>query len=200
MGSVSACNLGWQSDTIRSLMPDAGENPHYFDFDLDRGIRQQVVEKLESSPLLALSRLIHRYGSIQTLFVCLRPSRSNLLRNLTVGYSNSVAYLRTREVFYSHHAVAVSSALERSRLALKGRTETPPLSAPPSQYFRQNRRARMRVESSKFSPAHPPRFIAVTHRFQHSFHAGLPVYFLAVTSSASLGLEQTLLESQRYSE
>jgi hypothetical protein len=45
-----------RSDTIRSLMPDASENPHYFDFDLDRGIRQQVVEKLESSPLLALEK------------------------------------------------------------------------------------------------------------------------------------------------
>src|SRR5882724_821936 len=37
-------------------MPDASENPHFFDFDLDRGIRQQVVEKLESSPLLALEK------------------------------------------------------------------------------------------------------------------------------------------------
>lgn len=36
-------------------MPDASD-PHYFDFDLDRGIREQVVEKLEGSPLLALSR------------------------------------------------------------------------------------------------------------------------------------------------
>ena len=35
-------------------MSEAGENPHHFDFDLDRGIRSQVVEKLESSPLLPL--------------------------------------------------------------------------------------------------------------------------------------------------
>jgi Eco29kI restriction endonuclease len=32
------------------------EDPHHFDFDLDRGIRTQVVEKLESSPLLALAK------------------------------------------------------------------------------------------------------------------------------------------------
>jgi hypothetical protein len=32
------------------------DSPHYFDFDLDRGIRAQVVEKLESSPLLNLER------------------------------------------------------------------------------------------------------------------------------------------------
>jgi hypothetical protein len=75
---------GWQClipagrpDTIRSLMPDANENPHYFDFDLDRGIRQQVVEKLESSPLLALEKNIgpHRCDSVRTLFACLQPSR-----------------------------------------------------------------------------------------------------------------------------
>lgn len=32
------------------------EDPHHFDFDLDRGIRMQVVEKLEASPLLALTK------------------------------------------------------------------------------------------------------------------------------------------------
>lgn len=31
-------------------------DPHHFDFDLDRGIRAQVVEKLEASPLLPLAR------------------------------------------------------------------------------------------------------------------------------------------------
>ena len=34
-------------------MPD---DPHRFDFDLDRGIRFQVVEKLESSPRLPLQK------------------------------------------------------------------------------------------------------------------------------------------------
>ena len=32
------------------------DDPHHFDFDLDRGIREQVVEKLEASPLLTLAR------------------------------------------------------------------------------------------------------------------------------------------------
>jgi Eco29kI restriction endonuclease len=36
-----------------AAMPD-GVNPHHFEFDLDRGIRDQ--EKLESSPLLPLSK------------------------------------------------------------------------------------------------------------------------------------------------
>lgn len=31
-------------------------DPHHFDFDLDQGIRSQVVEKLEASPILPLSR------------------------------------------------------------------------------------------------------------------------------------------------
>jgi hypothetical protein len=34
------------------VVPDA----HHFEFDLDRGIRSQVVEKLESSPLLELTK------------------------------------------------------------------------------------------------------------------------------------------------
>jgi hypothetical protein len=37
-------------------MPDAGDDPHHFDFDLDRSIRAQVVEKLEASPFLPLTK------------------------------------------------------------------------------------------------------------------------------------------------
>jgi len=37
-------------------MPEAADDPHHFDFDLDRGIRTQLVEKLESSPLLSLTK------------------------------------------------------------------------------------------------------------------------------------------------
>jgi len=37
-------------------MPEAADDPHHFDFDLDRGIRSQVVEKLESSPRLPLTK------------------------------------------------------------------------------------------------------------------------------------------------
>ncbi len=36
----------------------ASEDPHSFDFDLDRGIRSQVVEKLEASPILQLKKNI----------------------------------------------------------------------------------------------------------------------------------------------
>lgn len=37
-------------------MPENINDPHHFDFDLDRGIRTQVVEKLEGSPILPLRK------------------------------------------------------------------------------------------------------------------------------------------------
>lgn len=38
-------------------MPNTAESdPHQFDFDLDKGIRDQVVETLESSPILPLEK------------------------------------------------------------------------------------------------------------------------------------------------
>lgn len=37
-------------------MSDQEIDPHYFDFDLDEGIRSQVIEKLELSPMLSLTR------------------------------------------------------------------------------------------------------------------------------------------------
>jgi len=39
-------------------MLEAADDPHHFDFDLDRGIRTQVVEKLEASPLLPLIKAV----------------------------------------------------------------------------------------------------------------------------------------------
>jgi hypothetical protein len=35
-----------------------GADPHHFEFNLDRGIRTQAVEKLEASPLLALTKSV----------------------------------------------------------------------------------------------------------------------------------------------
>jgi hypothetical protein len=37
-------------------MSDKSTDPHHFEFDLDEGIRAQVIEKLEASPSLALER------------------------------------------------------------------------------------------------------------------------------------------------
>jgi hypothetical protein len=47
---VSAAMLTDQAD-VRVV-----DDPHHFDFDLDRGIREQLVEKLEASPILPLAR------------------------------------------------------------------------------------------------------------------------------------------------
>lgn len=41
------------NDSQETAIPD---DPHEFDFDLDRGIRAQVVEKLEGNPFLPLSK------------------------------------------------------------------------------------------------------------------------------------------------
>jgi hypothetical protein len=45
---------GWPGCVIIPGM--ATDSLHHFDFDLDRGIRAQVVEKLEGSPLLPLEK------------------------------------------------------------------------------------------------------------------------------------------------
>lgn len=40
--------------SYNALVVPANKDPHRFDFDLDRGIQSQVVEKLESGPMLPL--------------------------------------------------------------------------------------------------------------------------------------------------
>lgn len=44
-------------------MPEVPEDPHYFTFDLDRGIREQVTEKLANSPLLPLTKDVAPHAS-----------------------------------------------------------------------------------------------------------------------------------------
>jgi len=39
-------------------MQRSTEDPYRFDFDLDRGIREQVIERLETSPLLPLEQQV----------------------------------------------------------------------------------------------------------------------------------------------
>jgi Eco29kI-like restriction endonuclease len=43
-------------EPLVDLLPPATNDPHFFNFDLDRGIRLQVVEKLEGSPILPLQK------------------------------------------------------------------------------------------------------------------------------------------------
>ena len=44
------------TEQIDPESPESDEDSHHFEFDLDRGIRMQVVEKLESSPLQPLKK------------------------------------------------------------------------------------------------------------------------------------------------
>jgi hypothetical protein len=37
---------------VLSVMAEAADDQHHFEFDLDPGIREQVVEKLEASPFI----------------------------------------------------------------------------------------------------------------------------------------------------
>jgi hypothetical protein len=47
--------MGAATASAETYDPDTGDE-HHFEFDLDKGIRTQVVEKLESSPLLPLTK------------------------------------------------------------------------------------------------------------------------------------------------
>lgn len=50
-------------------MRDPGDDGHHFEFDLDRGIRSQVVEKLEESPFLPLKKGVGpRLSGIHALY------------------------------------------------------------------------------------------------------------------------------------
>ena len=70
----------------------SGADPHHFDFDLDRGIRSQVVEKLEASPIFPLSKGVGPAASgIYALYFCdagvkgstLTPLDLDLFGNIT---------------------------------------------------------------------------------------------------------------------
>jgi hypothetical protein len=46
----------WPTNRYTFPMDDAASDPHKFEFDLDRGIRLQAVEKLDGSPALDLKK------------------------------------------------------------------------------------------------------------------------------------------------
>jgi len=56
---------------VKEMPSDTEEenDPHHFDFDLDRGIREQVAQKLESSPKSPLARGVgHQQSGIYVLY------------------------------------------------------------------------------------------------------------------------------------
>lgn len=69
-------------------------DPHHFDFDLDRGIRAQVVEKLEASPLLLLTRDVG--PALSGIYALYLNSRLVYIGKVTKELTKSKRTLRDR--------------------------------------------------------------------------------------------------------
>lgn len=91
---------------VKAQLFAESDDPHFFDFDLDRGIRDQVVEKLEKSPLLALTKgvgptesgiyALHYKGKLVYIGKATKTlTKSN--RTLRARLSEHVAKLSTRK-------------------------------------------------------------------------------------------------------
>ncbi len=83
-------------------MPDAGD-PHHFDFDLDRGIRTQVVEKLEASPSLPLTKGVGPAAS--GVYALYFKDRLVYIGKASKGTTKSKRTLRAR---LAEHATKIS--------------------------------------------------------------------------------------------
>ncbi len=84
-------------------MQEASVSPHHFDFDLDRGIRAQVAEKLESSLTLALTRGVGPQASGIYALYC--KGRLVYIGKASKGTTKSKRTLRAR---LSEHALKIS--------------------------------------------------------------------------------------------
>lgn len=70
------------------------DDPHRFDFDLDRGIQEQVVERLEHSPLLGLAEGVGpRFSGIYALY---HGGRLVYIGKASTGMTKSGRTLRQR--------------------------------------------------------------------------------------------------------
>jgi hypothetical protein len=84
-------------------MPETTEDPHHFDFDLDQGIRNQVVEKLESSPMLALTKGVGPQAS--GIYALYFKQRLVYVGKASKGTTKSKRTLRAR---LAEHAAKIS--------------------------------------------------------------------------------------------
>lgn len=75
-------------------MSEPTTDPHRFDFDLDRGIRLQAVEKLESSPSLTLSKDIGPQSS--GVYALYHKDRLVYVGKASKGTTKSKRTLRAR--------------------------------------------------------------------------------------------------------
>ena len=79
------------------------DDPHHFDFDLDRGIREQVVEKLEKSPTLPLDKSIGpKESGIYALYL---NAKLVYVGKASKGTTKSKRTLRDR---LAEHAIKIS--------------------------------------------------------------------------------------------
>ncbi|MGH9513191.1 MAG: Eco29kI family restriction endonuclease [Terriglobales bacterium] len=86
-------------------MPNTGgSDPHHFDFDLDRGIRTQAVEKLEASPLLPLTKGAGPQAS--GIYVLYYKDRLVYIGKASKGTTKSKRTLRSR---LTEHVSKISS-------------------------------------------------------------------------------------------
>ncbi len=69
-------------------------NEHHFDFDLDRGIREQVVQKLEASPLLPLDKSVGPQES--GIYALYFKGKLVYIGKASKGMTKSTRTLRTR--------------------------------------------------------------------------------------------------------
>ena len=92
-------------------MPTADDDPHHFDFDLDRGIRTQVVEKLEKSPLLLLTKHVGPQAS--GIYALYFKDKLVYIGKASKGTTKSKRSLRAR---LTEH---VSKIAERENITLK---------------------------------------------------------------------------------
>ena len=84
-------------------MPDVVGDPNHFQFDLDRGIREQVVEKLESSPWLDLTKSTGPHSS--GIYALYHKRRLVYIGKASKGTTKSKRTLRAR---LSEHAGKIS--------------------------------------------------------------------------------------------
>lgn len=98
-------------------MPNASDNdPHHFDFDLDKGIRTQAVEKLEASPLLPLTKGVGPQAS--GIYVLYFKDRLVYIGKASKGTTKSKRTLRGR---LSEHVSKISGRRHISLADMKCR-------------------------------------------------------------------------------
>ena len=90
---------------------DKVNDPHHFDFDLDQGIRVQVVDRLEASPLLNLTKAVGPQAS--GIYALYFKDRLVYIGKASRGTTKSKRTLRAR---LAEHVVKISG---RQHIALE---------------------------------------------------------------------------------